>query len=181
MVKKIVISLVFISMVVSGLSAQEDSSADRALNNISVGFGIITIGGSYERMFGRHFSLLADLSYTNIGIIEETTASLKGRVYPFGKAFFLDLGLGYTYGRGLINAMKDMILGILTFGWWFTQIDLEDANNHCFLVQPGIGWKIDIGKQDAFVLPINMGLDLRLGAEVPDVVPYFRIGVGYSF
>ena len=155
---------------------------DRAKNAVALSFGIFGAEASYERMFSRHLSVLADVSYTTMIFMDEFTVSGKGRWYPFGKTFYLDLGLGYTYGKGVVGFMGDMILGVMTFGYYWLVKDWEDDifRTGGFLIQPGIGWKIDIGKPDKFVLPIGLGVDIKV-AEVPDFMPYFRIGLGYAF
>lgn len=176
MKKKLVLAIIIIT-----IAAGAAFSQDRAKNSVAVSFGVIGIEGSYERIINRYFSVLADASYTNLAIVDEFTASAKGRVYPFGKAFYLEMGAGYAYGRSFSNFIGTMVLGIVTFGWYFTQIDEDSfARTGGFLLQPGLGWKIDIGKKDGFVLPLSMGLDIKTGSR-PDILPYLRLGLGYSF
>ena len=177
--KKSFLALIVLLVFASGIHAQEQR---RAKNSIAVSFGILGAELSYERMFNRYFSVLADTSYTTLILIDEFTLSGKGRVYPFGGAFYLEMGLGFSYGRGVTDFMTNMLLGVLTFGYYFTTLDDDDflRRRAGFLLQPGLGWKIDIGKPDGFVLPINMGMDIRVGS-LPDILPYLRIGLGYSF
>ena len=179
MSKKSILTIVVLCCVIGGAFAQNQ---ERANNSIMVSFGIIGAQLSYERMFNRYFSVLADTSYTTLVLIDEFTLSGKGRVYPFGGAFYLEMGLGFSYGRGVTDFMTNMLLGVLTFGWYFTTLDDNDflQRKAGFLLQPGLGWKIDIGKPDGFVLPIGMGLDIKAGKS-PDILPYLRIGLGYSF
>ena len=182
MVKKTAVFLVLL-IAAGGLFAQEITIVEneKPKNTAALSFGFIGVEGSYERQFNNYLSVLVDASYTTLVLMDEFTASVKGRWYPFGKTFYLDLGLGYSYGYGTVNLMKDMILTTLTFGWWLTQIDYDNIRTGGFLIQPGLGWKIDVGKPGAFVLPIGMGLDFKIGPEIPDVTPFFRIGLGYSF
>jgi len=179
MTKKIFLILIVLFLVSGNIFAQNE---ERAKNSVAVSLGIVGAALSYERIFNSHFSVLADVSYTTLVLIEEFTISGKGRVYPFGGSYYLEMGLGYSYGRGPVDMMTHMILGVLTFGWYFTTLDEDDilARRGGFLLQPGMGWKIDIGKPDGFVLPISMGLNIKTG-NVPDVMPYIRIGLGYSF
>jgi len=187
MIKRTALLLIVLFAAAGGIFAQD---RQRAKNALSVSVGVLGAELGYERMFGERFSVLAGASYTRLFIVEEFTASVKGRAYPFGGVFFLDLGLGYTYGRGLVKAvegaMEDMLLVLLTFGWWSSQIgDVEICKRTSgFLIQPGLGWKIDFGKPDGFILPISMGLDIKLvnlSRDGLDVMPYLRIGVGYAF
>ena len=185
--KKIILLLIVLSVISGSVFAQEqDAEAEvkneRAKNSIAGSFGIIGAALSYERIFNRYFSVLADTSYTTLVLIDEFTVAGKGRVYPFGGAFYLEMGLGFSYGRGMTDLMVNMLLGVLTFGYYFTTLEEDDLlkRRAGFLVQPGLGWKIDIGKKDGFVLPINLGVNIRVG-DVPDALPFLRIGLGYSF
>jgi len=179
--KKSILFIVIILLLVSGgVFAQEK---ERPNNTISLSFGVIGAGLSYEYMFGRHLSVLADISCQTMIFADEFTASGKGRWYPFGRAFYLEMGLGYVYGRGMVNMMKEMVLGVMTLGLYWLLMDDPDDDHRTggLLVQPGLGWKIDIGKPGGLVLPIGMGLDIKINKEMPDFMPYFRIGLGYSF
>jgi len=176
MVKKRFVVILLIFVVCGALFAQE-----RAKNSFAVSFGVFGAELSYERIFNRHFSVLADVSYFSLILTDELAVTGNARVYPFGKAFYLNLGLGYAYGRSSVEMFSSLILGIITWGWYFTTLD-EDVftRKHGFAIQPSIGWKIDIGKPDAFVLPISLGVDIKTG-RIPGYLPYLRIGLGYSF
>ena len=172
--------MLIVLIIVSGsIFAQEQ---ERAKNSIALSFGVVGAELSYERIFNRRLSVLADVSYTTLLFMDEFTAAAKGRWYPFGRAYYLELGLGYSYGKGVVGFLGDMFLTIFTFGWYLSQKDFENDvfRTGGFLIQPGMGWKIDIGKTDRFVLPISMGLDIKI-AEMPDFLPYLRFGLGYSF
>jgi len=179
MAKKIVLMFIVFSAISGAVIAQEQ---ERATHSVAASFGFIGASLSYERMFSRHFSVLAEVSYTTLVLIEEFTLSGKGRWYPFGRAFYLELGFGLSYGRGISDLMTHMLLGLFTFGWYFTTLDEDDlmARRLGLLVQPGMGWKIDIGRPGGFVLPVSMGLNFKLG-RLPDVLPFLRVGLGYSF
>ena len=181
MFKKIVLLIVVLLVISGALFAQ-----DRAKNSIALSFGFIGAELSYERIFNRYLSVLGDVSFTTLVFVYDFSASAKTRVYPFGGAFFLDLGMGYTYSTGMVagfgSLIRDMILTVFTFGYWLKKIDMDDYKpSGGFLFQPGLGWKIDVGKPDGFVLPISMGLDIKVNKKHPDFMPYLRIGVGYSF
>ena len=178
MFKRILIAFIILLIITGVVFGQEQP---RAKNAMSLSFGFIGSELSYERMFNRHFSVLADVSYTTLLLFDMFTASAKARVYPFGKTFYLDVGLGYVYGRGVFGGVGNLVLGIFTLGYYWA-ITGEDpfARTSGFLVQPSLGWKIDIGKQDHFLLPISMGVDIKI-AELSDFLPFIRIGVGYAF
>ena len=157
-------------------------SQERAKNIITSSFGVIGAELNYERMFNRRFSVLADVSYTTLIFMDMFTASGKGRWYPFRKAFYLEMGLGYAYGKGAVGFIGDMMLTVMTFGYYLSVKDFENDvfRTGGFLLQGAFGWKIDIGKPDHLVLPISLGLDIKTG-KVPDFLPYLRIGLGYAF
>jgi hypothetical protein len=181
MSKKIIFVLVILTIAAGVVSAQDD---DRAKNSVAVHLGFIGIAASYERIFIPQFSLLAEVSYTTLILMDEFTASVKARWYPFGKTFFMDLGLGYSFGYGATGFVVDAVRSILTLGLWLAikpgGWEHNEFRTGGFLVQPGLGWKIDIGRPDGFILPVSLGLDFKLG-KVPDMMPYIRIGLGYSF
>jgi hypothetical protein len=179
--KKAILLLILILVITGGVFAQQE----RAKNSFLLEFGIVGAELSYERMLSPHFSLLVDASYFWFIISDELTASGKIRWYPLGKAWYLEFGAGYVYGRSLFpvigEAVGKLLLMIITFFLYIPDgIDKTLAKTHGVILQPAMGWKIDIGKKDGWVLPISMGLDIKL-AKMPDVIPYLRIGVGYSF
>ena len=152
-------------------------------NTFVLSFGVIGVEASYEYNFNRFLSVMADVSYTTMVFMDEFTAAGKGRWYPFGKRFYLELGLGYSYGKGVTGFIGDMLLGVMTLGIYWAVKDWENDifRSSGFLVQPGLGWKFDIGKKPgAFVLPIGLGVDIMI-KDIPDWLPFLRIGVGYSF
>ena len=180
MKKKIFLIIVILLILSAGAFAQEK---ERTNSTISLSFGLIGAELSYEYMFNRFLSVMLDASATTMIFVDEFTFSGKGRLYPFGRAFYLELGLGYVYGRGVFNMMGHMLLGVMTLGLYYILIDdLEDDHRTGgFLIQPGLGWKIDIGKPGGFVLPIGMGVDIKVNKQLPDFMPFLRIGLGYSF
>ena len=151
-------------------------------NTIAVSFGIIGIEGSYERAFNKYFSALFDVSFTTLIVFNEFTASVKARWYPCGKIFFFDLGMGYSYGNaGILNSTVGLLGVVLIFPLLDPGFQKLFQPTHGFLIQPGLGWQIGLGAQKKWVLPIIMGLDFKVGPELPDIMPYLRIGLGYRF
>jgi len=180
-IKKIILLFIIFILISGAVFAREQ---ERANNSIVVGVGLVGVELSYERMFNRYLSAVASVSYTELIFMNEFTASGKGRFYPFGGIFFMELGVGYTYGKGVVGGIADMMLALLTFGWWLTQIEEDDIfRTGGLLIQPGIGWKIG-GKTPGLVMPISMGINFKRplkDGDIPDFMPYFRIGIGYSF
>ncbi|MCL2180035.1 MAG: hypothetical protein FWB83_02815 [Treponema sp.] len=169
----------------------EPEAEPRALNRLGLSIGLMGADFTYERVFNQHFSVLGQVSYNNWVIADSLAISGKARVYPFGGVFFLDLGIGYSNGYNiteeLTEIMLDIILGIVTFGLWFLSDEYKEKSylddverGNGILIQPSLGWNIDVGRQDRFFMPINMGLDIRVGSDLT-VLPFFRMGVSYSF
>jgi len=189
MKKKIIALLLFSAVVAGSAYAQEE---EMAKNRIAVSAGIIIGDISYERMFSPNFSVLAQVSYNNFFLIADSfSVAAKGRWYPFGGVFFLDLGLGYSFGYNIFtdvaNIMVDTTMMILSFGLWALSDEYKSRNSDSnaeslggFFLQPGLGWNIDIGKKDGFRLPIALGLDIRF-AEINTFIPNLKIGLSYSF
>jgi hypothetical protein len=161
------------------LFAQTDTGIIERKNALALKISIIGVEGSYERYLNNYFSLLFDASYT-YSIANEYTASLKTRFYPKGMAFFLDFGLGYTYGIGFTRVIRDTFALIMIFPI------LSDYNfferTHGLLVQLGLGSKHNIVKSGKWKFIWNAGLDTKvLHSEIPDFSPYARAGVEYTF
>jgi hypothetical protein len=187
MCKRIIVMLFLVTAAAGNIFAEE---TQRASNRIALSLGLIGAEVSYEKVLSPYFSILGQVSYNNWVITDSISVAGKGRIYPFGGAFYLDLGLGFSNGYNATDLIgefvADLILGIFTFGLWFTTeeyqnrvySDVERENG--FLIQPGLGWNIDIGKKDHFMMPIGMGLDIRISNN-PAILYYFRIGLGYAF
>jgi hypothetical protein len=176
MTKRIFLLLIVFVIITGGIFSQE---AERAKNTGALSFSFIGIGASYERMLTKHFSVTLDIAYTTLFVfLDDFTAAIKGRWYPGAKAFFLELGLGY----GNMVGAAGSAIAFLT--WIFTAGLAGDVSNNLrtqgLLVSPGLGWKFDPGKPNGIVIPVNLGIDIVFG-PLPDVLPYARIGVGYSF
>ena len=156
-------------------------SQDEVKNTFSVQLTVIGAAANFERTLTPHFSVLAEVSYTNLLIANMITGSVKGRWYPFSGVFFLEMGAGYATGDNIGNYIGNMFWGFFTFGWWFSQMEEESfQKTGGLLLQPGLGWKIDIGEPGGFFMPITLGMNIKFGST-PDYLPVIRIGLGYSF
>lgn len=165
---------------------------ERARHRIAVSGGLINAEISYEHLLSPSFSVMAHFSYNTWIIADALNFGGRARWYPFGGTFFLDLGLGYSYGRDIVAETAGLFLDIfliaISLGLWTLSdnfqerwADVDDSRRHGFLVQPGMGWNIDLGRTGSgFMLPISMGLDMRF-AQRNTVLPFFRMGLGYAF
>jgi hypothetical protein len=187
---KKILGLLLLSAVFAGNVFAQEQEEEMAKNRIAISAGIIIGELSYERMLNPHFSVLAQVSYNTLILADSLSVSAKGRWYPFGGAFFIDLGLGYSNGYNVLTeaaqATADLTMIILSLGLWVLSDEFksheynETGRENGFLIQPSMGWNIDVGKKNGFMLPINLGMDIRL-ANRPTFLPYFKLGLAYSF
>ena len=188
--KKKIFCAVVLAVISAALYAQENEEK-KAGNIIGLSAGLFGGELSYERVITPNFSVLGQISYNNWVLADSISFSAKARLYPSANTFFLDLGLGYSYGYNITeDAAKvflDILLGIITLGLWFTTDEFQSHDflndlqrEHGFLIQPGMGWNIDIGKKNHFMMPISLGLDIRV-AKHTAVLPYFKFGFSYAF
>jgi hypothetical protein len=175
MTKKIFAAALVMFITAGALFAQESG---RAKNTAALSLSLFAMEASYERQLTSHFSVSLDAAYTWFFLVNHYSATARGRWYPGRGVFFLELGLGYGYGTGIYGGIADLMAFIFTFGL----VDIEEyTKTGGFLVGPALGWKFDIGKPDGFVLPLTLGLDIKTTPYIPDLVPYLRLGLGYSF
>ena len=176
MIKKVLFIIILLIIASGTVFAQAESYSYR--NTLAITFGIVGVEGSYELMLGNHFSLLLSGFYTIKPFIDEAGAALKTRIYPLNGIFHIDLGLGYIYGQGYIGGAVDMFLFISFIGWF---IDHEFFNQEGgLLIQPSLGWKIPVGRNKNLMIPVDLGVDLRISKNF-DFWTYIRVGFGYSF
>jgi len=184
--KKTVLVLAILVLAGAAVFAQQNDSGQ--FNTIGMHFGIISAELNYERSLSPNFSLLADVSYSNLLFADNLAVSGKGRWYPFGRAFYLEMGLGYSYGYKVFvdtdKIVADIFMTAITGGLWLMFMDYDGYSTGWaggLSVQPGLGWKVDIGKKGSFVLPVSLGADIRITGDYYLVFPYFRAGLGFSF
>ena len=175
--KKIILIVVILSLSCGIIFSQDND--DRPGNNIALHATLIGIALNYEMCFNSHLSLLAD---TSLNIFPATfTIAAKGRLYPFGRTFYLEMGAGYGVTVGYMGMVAAVLVRTITLGFYGIE-DKVWLNG--LVLTPALGWKIDFGKPGGLTLPISLGIDFFAGfrEELPvDFVPNIRIGVGYSF
>ena len=187
MFKKIIILLILGSLISIGVFANENENEFRH-HRVALTVGVLGGDLSYEYMFNPNFSVLGQIAYHSFIFADSFSVTARGRVYPGGKSFFLDLGLGYSFGYRfpIEEIIIDLVLGVVTGGLWFLTDEFQNKEysdgvyEHGLSIQPGMGWNIDIGKHNRLMLPISMGLDVRV-ARYLAILPYFRIGLTYAF
>ncbi|MCL2443782.1 MAG: hypothetical protein FWD13_10025 [Treponema sp.] len=189
--KKMLAAVILVMVLLTGNLYADDGVKEEAQNILALSVGLIGADLSYERVFFSNFSVLGQISYTNWIIADSLSVDGKARWYPFNGAFFLDIGLGFSNGYNaapvLVEFIGDILLGVITLGLWFTsdnfqqrwdEVEIERHNG--FSIQPGFGWNIGKGKRSGILVPISMGLNIRLSNDTT-ILPYFKIGLGIAF
>jgi len=187
--RKLFLLIILFSIIFTGNLFANENEQDFDLSKNRIGFSVGIIGANltYERMFSNNFSAVGQVSYINYIFADSLALSGKARLYPFGNSFFLDFGLGYSNGYriNVEEVIVDIILGIVTFGLWFTTEEFQEKDyggerQHGLAIQPGLGWNIDLGKKDKVRLPVSMGLDIR-AAKQRVFLPYLMLGLNFAF
>ena len=199
------LAIIFLTAFLAGnlyASDQDYVPDETARNRVIFSAGFLSAEVAYERVFSSSFSLGAFVSYNLWTFADGLNAGIRTRWYPRRGPFFFDLGLGYSYGYNLMQDaafMSDIAMAMVTAGFWLLSADFQNrrvAENsqrkHGLLIQPGMGWNIDLGRSSDFSLPlsINVGLDIRYAKRDPvlpffrqrdAVLPFFRLGFAYEF
>jgi hypothetical protein len=162
MVKKIIFVLILVIFIKGGVFTQE-----KAQNTITGGLnflGYLPFGLDieYERILinnflGRGlFSITGNVSYYTLIFFDLVCADLHARWYPWSRMFFVDVGVGYA-----------LIVWV-----------------PAFMLSPELGWKIDIGKPNSWVIIPSIAVSLYFtGKDWPTgkFLPKADISIGYSF
>jgi hypothetical protein len=159
--------LVFTVTAAGGLFAQ----ADTKRHWLSVEVSYVGYGARYELMLTPAFSVGANVYLTSLYPFLELGIIAAGRFYPWGGAFFAELGLGYSaHGDFTVSAYSGEISD-----YCGTSDYSGSAAMHGFGVIPGLGWKIDAGKSGGFFIQPLVQLPVTFGVNGMNE---FDIGVG---
>jgi hypothetical protein len=152
-------------------SSQEEKSANVRNNWMSYELAFIGIGIRYERMLSSKISLglntyfgppLFDTQYFEINTFF--------RGYPWGKTFFLGVGLGYAH-------IEEEDYARDSYGYYGRYYV-----SNVFTIIPEIGWKIDVGKPGGFYIMPSLLFPLVLGDNNFIMVPrVFYFGMGHAW
>jgi len=142
--KLLLIMLVLLLALVSGgLFAQEGPN-----NWISGQVGLLNFGVGYERVLTPQISVGGEAYWNNFFFVFTTSVVEAYGKYYFTKSIHAKLGLGY---------------GV------FTSPDKETSG---FAIDPGVGWKIDLGKPGRFFIEPKVSVPIVLGKETVSVYEY---------
>lgn len=151
MSKRFFLFLILAIIAAGGLFAQVQD-ADSHLNWISGEVGLFGAGLRYERMMGDKVSIGGTAVWGNTFFFFGSVGAMAtGRFYPWGGAFYAELGVGFG------NTTLSNVTGVM--------------------VAPSIGWKIDVGLPGGFFLNPHIAVPLAIGKSKFDDT----FGVGFGF
>ena len=174
--RKVVLVLVLAALIAGGVSAQ----ANVKNNWLSGEVSLVGVGLRYEYMLGPKFSLGVNAYLHTLFFWNDWGFNANARFYPFGKAFFAELGAGLGFHSGFQD------ITYIVDGREYT-----DPENWVgitgFCLVPSIGWKLDVGGPGGFF--INPGIKLPITMGQKELVASFwwdnyyksEFGVGVGF
>jgi hypothetical protein len=165
--KKLLVILVLATVIaVGGVFAQN--------NWISGQVGLLGAGVGYERVLTPSVSVGGELYYNSLFFFWNSFAvEANAKFYPFKGVFYIKLGLGF----GTITGTEDVSYGGSSYRWIYSTSG--------FLIDPGIGWKIDVGSPGGFFIEPKIGVPIILGKKDYDAVAgyngngEFKVGVNF--
>ena len=153
--KRFVILLVLVMIIATAAFAQTDVPKNWLSGEISI-FGA---GMRYEYMLNSHVSI-GVYGYWNWFLFWfDYGAGAALRVYPLGKVFIAELGLGYSFHTGFVD------YDITVDG--ARQKDTDWMATKGFSLIPGFGWKFDPGKPGGFFVQPGVKLPIVFGTQTP--------------
>ncbi|GHV94479.1 hypothetical protein AGMMS50293_07990 [Spirochaetia bacterium] len=179
MAKKWVLGLVLATLVAGGVFAQHEPK-----NWISGQVGLLGGGAGYERVLTPSLSVGGEVYWNSLFLFWNSFA-LEGSVkfYPFQGVFYVKGGLGF----GTVTGTEDVSYAGYSYSWWY--------QTSGFLIDPGVGWKIDVGQPGGFFIEPKVSVPIVLGKKEYDAWAgykdngQFKVGVniliafgmGYAF
>jgi hypothetical protein len=160
--RKAIVMLVLAIAVAGGVSAQTGS----AKNWISGQIGLFNAGVGYERVLTPALSVGGQAYFNSFFFFWNSVAvEAFAKYYPFQGNFYGKLGLGFGTISGTDNDWVYITSG--------------------FLIDPGIGWKIDVGQPGGFFIEPKISVPIVLGKRDYDALGgntkegEFKVGVNF--
>jgi hypothetical protein len=153
--KKFVFMMVLAAIVAGGLFAQE-----KPKNWVYGQVGLINAGLGYERFLFPSLSIGGEAYFNSFFILwNSLAAEAYAKFYPFkGKVFYVKLGLGY----GTLTGTEDVDQ---TYSDGSHYSGLTAYSTKGFLLDPALGWKIDVGQPGKFFIEPKAGLAIVMGKQ----------------
>ena len=171
-------------------------TADARNNWLSVGVTIAGGGIKYERMLHKNWSLGGDFYFqyiTVFGDFFQIGGGITTRLYPFGKAFYIGLGLGVD---SFTNSEDQYYIN----GEKVTWNEYQDTKLYSYVTKeevlisyyyfgisivPELGWRVDFGNTGGFYMDFGVKLPLVIGwrNENKDIrkKDYYSEDISYTY
>jgi len=135
------VMLVLLLALVSGSLFAQEGPKNWAYGQV----GLLGVGGGYERVLMPNISVGGEAYWNNFFLFNNTSVFEAYGRYYFWKGLYGKLGLGFGIStRGGVDWSRK-VLG--------------------FAIDPGAGWKIDVGKTGGFYIEPKISLPIILGKE----------------
>jgi hypothetical protein len=153
--KKVVFMMVLAAIIAGGLFAQE-----KPKNWVYGQVSLLGGGAGYERFLFPSLSVGGEVYYNSFFVLwNSLVVEGYAKYYPLkGKVFYAKLGLGFGTVTGLEDYDYTFQGVTYTYGSQFYA-------TRGFLLDPGVGWKIDIGQPGGFFMEPKVGLAIVLGKK----------------
>jgi hypothetical protein len=187
---KMILVLILALIIAEGVFAQDSGGYK---NNVTASAGILGVAASYERTLTPSWSAGGSIFYDWIFALSDFGVTAFGRFYPWQKAFYVQLGMGF----GFVSHYE---------GGYFKGYPVKTTTTG-FMISPKIGWKIALGRTGHWTLEPALALNVALGntkivcggietdsnrdfvkswLDINDrgiikAYPAARLGIGYSF
>jgi hypothetical protein len=153
--KKVFAVLILAALVAGGVFAQSGG----AKNWVGGQLGLLGAGVRYERFLTPNWSVGGAAYWNSLFFFwNNTGVKAFGRYFPWAGNFFAELGLGFGYRTGTDDFDYTAASGVeYTWSGAYTMSG--------FLIEPGVGWKIDVGAPAGFYIEPIITIPLVLGKE----------------
>jgi len=151
MKKKLLLLVMLALLLTGGLFAQS--------NWVYGQVGLLNGGLGYERILNKNFGVGGEVYYNSLFFFWNSfVVEAYAKYYFFGvPGFWGKVGLGY----GTVTGTEDVKVGGSTYSWFYSTSG--------FVINPEVGWKIDVGKKGAFFLEPKLGGVIVLGTKDYDL------------
>jgi hypothetical protein len=170
--KKVFAVLILATLIAGGVFAQSGG----AKNWVGGQVGLLGAGVRYERFLTPNWSV-GGAAYWNSLFFFWNNMGVKafGRYFPWAGNFFAEMGLGFGYRTGTEDYEYKSYDGTT-----ITAGDTVYAISG-FLIEPGVGWKIDVGAPAGFYIEPILTLPIVMGSRQFDYSGAdgeFKVGIG---
>jgi len=127
--------------------------------------GLLGGGAGYERVLTPKISIGGEVYWNSLFLFfNSTVIEGYGKYYFTTKGIYGKLGLGY----GRVTGFEDYVRPAYTT-WYGTTVPAQTYNiayaTNGFAIDPGVGWKIDVGGTGGFYIEPKINVPIVLGQK----------------